>query len=190
MAFFQQKAYDLFMVNHKKPKVVHANMLLKVFILIAFLTLVGTISTLVARFYEKNNFIQTRSALIELNDEFNRADQGWVYSESCRGKGDVYESEIPSSCAMSITNTRVNVAQIDIWNSIVKYKSLINEKSKFDIISNSDKQSSNASVYKVNQLPKGYCTLEALPTENLPTYYLSLTCRQESSQFYFDRNDL
>ena len=59
---------------------------------------------------ERRGFMFLREDMKSLQQSFNAIDKGWVYDEGCRGRGGDFDRDVPSSCAVSITNKSVDFA--------------------------------------------------------------------------------
>lgn len=168
----------------------HRSVILKIVIAGAIIALSVIYIQVLNNKIQEKGFIETKIALLKLQDTFNRADSGWKYSDSCRAKGGVYEADVPSSCAMSINNNQIALNRSNSWDKIKEYKRIVENDSQFKILEVTEKNEENAVIYKISELPKGYCTLETVQSEkNEELYKISFVCRQTANKFYFPRND-
>jgi hypothetical protein len=159
-----------------------------VLIVVAGLFLVN----LITGYVEKKAFFSLKADLIELQTQFNEIDKGWKYDESCRAKGGVYENDIASSCAASITNSSVDFT-VDQKKRVEAYSGIIDDGSSFKLKDSITEysQSYYFVTYDYPKLQKPNCSLQSFTDKETVDGKVSLTfgCIAESSKFYFERND-
>lgn len=137
---------------------------------------------------ESKYFSQTKIIMEKLRTDFDLMDQGWQYSESCEGAGGVYEADIPSSCELSISNSQLNLDHNEAWQKVLSYKDIVEKQSRFSITNTDSRESEKAVVFRVEEMPEGYCTLEPINTND--SYGLIFVCRHPANKFYFPRSDV
>jgi len=141
---------------------------------------------------EREMFMSLRADMKDLQIEFNKIDQGWEYSETCRGKGGDFDRNIPSSCALSITNTE-NDFSGTAKERLEYYKSIISNKDIFSAVSDTQESSSNQHFFTLDYRYQANenCTFESYSggLDNKKVY-LTVGCISSASEFYFPRNDL
>lgn len=182
-------------MQKKKNKQVKKGLFANPFMVIIALVIVAaglfTIS-LITDNIERRAFYSLKSDLVDLQTQFNRIDKGWEYDESCRAKGGVYENDIPSSCAASISNKSVDFST-NQKERVEAYSEIINNSSPFTLKEDVVKYGSSSyfAVYDYPKIHEPNCTLQSFSDKDLASNKVSLTfgCIAESSKFYFERND-
>ncbi len=141
---------------------------------------------------ESRGFMSLRQDMVALQNKFNSIDKGWMYSESCRGKGGDFDRDVPSSCAASITNRSIDFSA-DHKNRVEAYSELIDKSIVFRSKGNISQHSQTFYfvVYDYREIQKPNCSLQSFADTESVKGNVSLTfgCIAESSKFYFERND-
>jgi hypothetical protein len=141
---------------------------------------------------EERGFMSLRQDMKSLETSFNTLDNGWVYSESCRGKGGDFDRDVPSSCAISISNDKTDFS-VNQKQRVNNYSELIVKSGYFALRDNIKEydQSSYFVAYNYSKLYKPNCSLQSYKSDDNSNNKVSLTfgCIAESSKFYFERND-
>lgn len=132
---------------------------------------------------EAEGFTKLKQDFLDLQKEFNKIDQGWVYHEGCVGKGGVYESDIPDSCGMELT--KIFDGQTSTLGT-EKYIDLLKPSKRFSYSKDKD----SLYIVKSAPLPSAHCALQAIESsrEN-ESRYMTFGCSATTHYFHFPRTD-
>lgn len=133
---------------------------------------------------EKNSFMQLRSDFLSLQTEFNKVDPGWTYSESCNGKGGVYNDNEASNCSLTVYSSIKGKAS---KNKIDEYIQKINE---ILVPSNGAQLKIDGSFVKFKHSTSSNSYYAGCSSNFMDdTSYAFVQCSDSAHQFYFQRAD-
>lgn len=130
---------------------------------------------------EADGFTKLKQDFLKLQQEFNKVDNGWAYSDGCTGSGGVFDRDKATDCSMSVTsNNTVDPAKI------LSYKDLAISNGVFDASSVKQIDVKAYSMKSVN-FPSSNCVLEIIDENGLEK--ITLGCSGKAHYFHFPRTD-
>lgn len=127
---------------------------------------------------EAAHFAQLKQDVLALQQEFNKVDPGWEYSEGCVGKGGVYEQNTPYYCSIDISRKNTTPpSELSLYVDILakqKFTSTSSSKNLFEI--------------KSKEFKNCNCTLQS--SQSTGNSYYDFSCSAPAREFYFKRTDL
>ncbi|MBP7760200.1 hypothetical protein KA093_00180 [Candidatus Saccharibacteria bacterium] len=130
---------------------------------------------------EAEGFTKLKQDFLDLQKEFNKIDQGWVYGDGCTGSGGVFDRDKATDCAMSITATTSAGPQ-----RLTLYRDTAISKGYFD--KNGAKQI-DTEAYSMNSrnFPQSNCVIEIITEKDAKK--ITLGCSAPAHYFHFPRTD-
>lgn len=137
---------------------------------------------------EAEGFTKLKQDFLDLQKEFNKIDQGWVYHEGCVGAGGVFDRDKASECSLSIRNLDKNLdlVRFDFYSSWLRN---LNDSRYFNSSSIKKIDSTTYSLDSIS-FPLSSCSLTYIVqgTQNVKNG-IALACSATAHYFHFPRTD-